>query len=75
MSDSSFEHTYAALPPELKKEVKDFAEFLLAKRSENIKAGSATHHPLAQIAGVWRNETLRDEDLLPKRTLGRELDL
>ena len=74
MADSSFERTFAALPPDLKQEVEDFAEFLLLKRSaKNEFTGDA--HPLANLAGAWRNEPLSDEDLLPERTLGRDVDL
>ena len=74
MADSSFERTFAALPPDLKREVKDFAEFLLEKRLTKVDA-SGDIHPLASLAGVWRDEALPDEELLPKRTLGREVDL
>lgn len=74
MADSSFERTFAALPPDLRREVEDFAEFLLSKRStKNSAVGDA--HPLAGLAGVWRDEPLPDKDLLPKRTLGRDVDL
>ena len=74
MADSSFERTLAALPPDLKKEVKDFAEFLLEKRLAKNNAENGTH-PLASLAGVWRDEALLDEELLSARTLGREVDL
>ena len=71
MADNNFERTFAALPPSLKKEVEDFAEFLLSK----TKLNSATNNPhLASLAGAWRDEPLTDEDLLPKRTPGREVD-
>ncbi len=72
MADNSFERTFAALPPDLR-EVEDFAEFLLTKRQVNETTGDA--HPLANLAGVWRDEPLADEDLLPNRMLGREVDL
>lgn len=74
MSDVNFERTFAALPPDLKKEVEDFAEFLLAKRSATSSSDSASH-PLAQLAGAWRGEALSDEELLSSRTMGREIDL
>ena len=68
MADSSFECTFAALPPDLKQEVANFAEFLLAKRAVKWDAvGEA--HPLASLAGAWRDEPLSDEELLPERTL------
>jgi len=73
MSDLSLEQTLAALPEELRQEVADFAAFLLAKRKLNT-SGSDTH-PLAPLAGVWRDEPLSDEDLLGMRSLGREVDL
>lgn len=74
MADRSFERTFAALPPELQKEVEDFAEFLLAKQSAKHDTTGEVH-PLANLAGAWRNEPLPDEDLLPERTLGRKVDL
>ena len=74
MANKSFERTFAALPPELQKEVEDFAEFLLAKRLTKGKTKDDVH-PLANLAGAWRDEPLSDEDLLPERTLGREVDL
>ncbi len=74
MADSNFERTFAALPPDLKQEVQDFAEFLLSKRSTQDRAVSDAH-PLASLAGAWRDEPLSDEDLLPERTLGRGVDL
>ena len=74
MADSNFEHTFAALPPNLKQEVEDFAEFLLYKRSTQDRNANDAH-PLASLAGAWRDEPLSDEDLLPERTLGRDVDL
>ena len=74
MADSSFERTFAALPSDLKKEVKDFAEFLLEKRLAKANTENGAHS-LASLAGVWRDEALPDEELLPKRTLGREVEL
>ena len=71
----NFERTFAALSPELKKEVEDFAEFLLAKRVGEKSGATGEAHPLASLAGVWRDEPLLDEDLLPGRTLGREVEL
>jgi hypothetical protein len=75
MADAKLERTLAALPPDLREEVKDFAAFLLARRgaARNEMVGEA--HPLSPLAGAWRDEPLVDEDLLPKRSLGRDVDL
>ena len=74
MADSNFERTFAALSPDLKQEVKDFAESILSKRTTLDRAVSDPH-PFASLAGAWRDEPLPDEDLLPERTLGRDIDL
>jgi hypothetical protein len=72
MNNAAFARTFAALPPELQREVVDFAEFLLAK-SRRSAVGDA--HPLALLAGVWSDEHLSDSELLSQRSLGREIDL
>jgi hypothetical protein len=74
MADMKLERTLAALPPELRAEVEDFAAFLLAKQaSKDDATGEA--HPLASLAGAWQNEPLTDGDLLPRRSFGRDVDL
>lgn len=85
MADTNLERTLAALPPDLQREVEDFAAFLLARRSvteDSVTRGSLTEggatgasHPLAALAGAWRDEPLTDEELLPKRSPGRDVDL
>ncbi len=75
MADSSLERTLAALSPDLKKEVEDFAAFLLTKRGVEKSDATGEAHPLAGLAGAWRDEPLPDEDLLPQRTLGRHVEL
>jgi hypothetical protein len=71
---NSLERTLAALPPELRQEVQDFAEFLLAKRAF-VSPATGEKHPLAPLAGAWTDEPLSDDELLPERTLGREVKL
>lgn len=74
MADTKLERTLAALPPDLRAEVEDFAAFLLSKQaSEDDATGEA--HSLASLAGAWRNEPLTDEDLVSYRTFGRDVDL
>ena len=75
MADVKFEHTLAALPPDLREEVEDFAAFLLAKRVPSKSDAIGEAHPLASLSGVWRDEPLADRDLLPERSLGRDVDL
>lgn len=65
--------TLAALPPELRQEVQDFAEFLLAKRAV-MSPATGENHPLAALAGAWADEPLSDDELLPERTLGRDVN-
>ena len=79
MADTKLERTLAALPPDLREEIEDFAAFLLARRgleknSEKSEAKGEAH-PLASLAGAWRDEPLTDEDLIPQRSLGRDVDL
>ena len=64
MMNSSLKSTLDALPPNLRREVADFADFLLKKYS----SGKSAAHPLAGFAGVWQDEALSDEELIPKRT-------
>jgi hypothetical protein len=75
MADVKLERTLAALPPNLREEVEDFAAFLLARRVGGKDAATGETHPLASLSGVWRDEPLADEDLLPERSLGRDVDL
>jgi hypothetical protein len=75
MADAKLERTLAALPPDLREEVEDFAAFLLARRVAGKSDATGEAHPLASLAGVWLNEPLADKDLLPKRSLGRDVDL
>ncbi len=69
------EHTLAALPPELRGEVEDFAAFLLAKRKSQERDTEGDVHPLARLAGAWQDESLTDQELLPQRSAGRDVDL
>lgn len=69
------EHTLAALTPELRDEVEDFAAFLLAKRKSQEREGKGEIHPLAHLAGAWQDEPLTDQELLPQRSAGRDIDL
>ena len=71
----NLEHTLAALPPELREEVEDFAAFLLAKRRGREREAKGEIHPLAHLAGVWQDEPLTDQELLPQRSAGRDVDL
>lgn len=75
MADIKLERTLATLPPDLRAEVEDFAAFLLSKQlaAKNDATGEA--HPLASLAGAWRNEPLTDEDFVSHRTFGRDVDL
>lgn len=75
MADTKLERTFAALPPDLREEVEDFAAFLLARRGSRRNDATGEAHPLANLAGAWRNETLTNEDLVPHRSLGRDVDL
>ena len=80
MADTNLERTLAALPPDLQQEVEDFAAFLPSRRSVTeggVTGGGATGaaHPLADLAGAWQDEPLADEDLLPKRSPRRDVDL
>ena len=75
MADVNLERTLAALPPDLREEVGDFAAFLLVRRTGRRNAATGETHPLASLSGVWRDEPLADEDLLPERSLGRDVDL
>ncbi|MEM7734720.1 MAG: DUF2281 domain-containing protein [Deinococcota bacterium] len=43
------ERTLEALPPELRQEVQDFAEFLLAKRAV-VSPATDEEHPLAPLS-------------------------
>ena len=73
MDMTRFVRTLAALPPELRQEVQDFAEFLLAKRAVTSPV-TGEDHPLAALAGAWADEPLSDDALLPERTLGRDVN-
>ena len=75
MADAKLEHTLAALPPDLLEEVEDFAAFLLARRVASRSNATGEAHPLAGLAGAWRDEALAAEDMLAKRSLGRDIDL
>ena len=75
MADVKLERTIAALPPDLREEVGNFAAFLLSKRKGGKNTATGETHPLARLAGVWRDEPLADKDLLPERSLGRDVDL
>ena len=72
MVNSSLESTLAALPPNLRREVADFADFLLEKYITSRDSTKA--HPLASLAGAWQDEALSNEELLAKRTLGRHVE-
>lgn len=75
MADMKLERTLAALPPNLRAEVEDFAAFLLAKQASKRDDATGEAHPLASLAGVWQNEPLTDADLVPHRSFGRDIDL
>ncbi len=74
MADMKLERTLAALPPDLRAEVEDFAAFLLAKQASEKGDATGEAHPLASLAGAWRDELLTDEDLVSHRTFGRDVD-
>ncbi len=75
MVDTKFERTLTALPPDLRQEVEDFTAFLLSKRMASQSDTTGEAHPLAGLARAWWDETLVDEDMLPERSLGRDVDL
>lgn len=75
MTDIQLERTLAALSPELRDEVADFAAFLLSRRGRGADPATGDAHPLAGLAGAWRDEPLADGELLPKRSPGRDVDL
>lgn len=75
MADTKLERTLAALPPDLRAEVEDFAAFLLSKQVAEKDDATGEAHPLASLAGAWRNEPLTDKDLISHRTFGRDVDL
>lgn len=75
MADTNLERTLAALTPDLKQEVEDFAAFLLARRGVTKGGTTGEAHPLAGLAGAWQDEPLADEELLPQRSSGRDVDL
>lgn len=74
MHDRSLERILENLPPDLKDEVRNFAEFLLEKHSLEAGVDDGVH-PLASLAGAWRDEQLTNDELLPERTLGRDVRL
>lgn len=74
MHDRSLERILENLPPDLKDEVRNFAESLLEKHSLEAGVDDGVH-PLTSLAGAWRDEQLTNDELLPERTLGRDVRL
>lgn len=74
MANSKLERTLAALPPELRAEVEDFAAFLLARQVPEADDATGLAHPLASLSGVWQDEPLEDDALTPRRSPGRSVD-